>query len=453
MSAESNTVTVTTEFQLPEKTAFLITKRARYKVLEGGRDAVKSWSAARALLFIGVHLAREWWGEPMRCLCARELWTSIEESIHQLLRDQIARLGYEMYYDVTKDHIVGRRGTSAEGALFSFAGLRYNVSELKSYEGYNIALVEEARNVGRNSWDVLENTIRKPGSEIWAVLNPELETDETYQRLVAHPPENAIVAHLTWRDNPWPSAVLADSRKRMRTERPADYDCIWEGHPRSTLENAIFAEEMRKALAEKRITNVPYDPSHAVHTFWDLGWGNHTSIWCGQKVGLEWRMLKFLEDSNRLLPHYIAELNKLPYIWGTDFLPHDGGSGHVTGDSPKKQLEALGRSVVVLPREDVTTSINAARAVFPFVYFDSAGCAQGVQCLRHYQWSKNTDGVVTKREPLHDEWSDGADAFRTFAAAKNKPLGGRGAVRAARRSGYVPSNEGAPGGEHRWLGG
>ena len=399
--------------RLPKVVSFLLTERHRWKVLYGGRDAMKSHSIARAALIRGVM-------QPTRFLCARELQTSIDDSIYRLLCDLISEMRLEWAYDIQSKKIFGKPGTQAQGTEFGFEGLRHNIGELKSYEGADVCIVEEAANVSRKSWDTLEPTIRKPDSEIWVAFNPDLETDETYQKFVINPPQDCKCVHLTWRDNPWPSQVLEAGREKMRRERPADYDNIWEGQPRSTLVDAIYADEMMAAQRENRIGVVPYDASSAVHTFWDLGFGNHTSIWIGQKVGVEWRMLKFIEDSNKFLPYYVAELKKLPYVWGTDFLPHDGGAKHLQGDSVQKQLEDLGRKVAVLANEDIDVGINAARSVFPFVFFDRVGCADGLQCLRHYRWKKNSDGIVMSKEPLHDGYSDGADAFRTFAMARAK---------------------------------
>ena len=45
-------------------------------------------------------------------------------------------------------------------------------------------------------------TIRKPGAEIWVTFNPELETDDTYQRFVVHSPPSAVVVKTSYRDNP-----------------------------------------------------------------------------------------------------------------------------------------------------------------------------------------------------------------------------------------------------------
>lgn len=396
--------------ELPEKLDFLLTEKHRWKVCYGGRDATRSWSFSRALLALGTM-------HSLRILCCRELQSSIEDSVLQLLDDQITRLGLRDFYEVQRSRIIGMNGTT-----FGFEGLRHNANELKSWEGADIAWVEEANNVTRHSWDTLEPTIRKPGSEIWATFNPELETDETYQRFVVHPPDDAKVVHMTYRDNPWPSAVLESGRERMRQDRPDDYENIWEGQPRTTLADAILSEEMKAVQRENRITRVPYASESAVNTYWDLGFGNHTSIWCAQRVGLEWRILAFIQDSNKYLPYYVTELGKLPYVWGTDFLPHDARNNTLGAESIEKQMKALKREVEVLPAtDDVTVAINAARAVLPFCYFDREKTADGVQCLRHWRWKKNNDGIVIRREPMHDGYSDGADAFvKIFAMARNR---------------------------------
>jgi phage terminase large subunit len=81
-----------------------------------------------------------------------------------------------------KTAIRGKNGTE-----FAFAGLKNNIANIKSYEGVDICWVEEAQTTSRLSWNVLIPTIRKQGSEIWISFNPELETDETYQRFVIEP--------------------------------------------------------------------------------------------------------------------------------------------------------------------------------------------------------------------------------------------------------------------------
>jgi phage terminase large subunit len=142
------------DVEFPEKIGFLF-EPSRYKVLYGGRGSGKSWGVARALLLSGMN-------KPIRVLCARELQNSITDSVHALLADQIKALNLDSIYEVQNTVIYGKNGTE-----FLFAGLKHNVTKIKSFEGVDICWVEEAQTVSKSSWDVLLPTIRKDDSEIW----------------------------------------------------------------------------------------------------------------------------------------------------------------------------------------------------------------------------------------------------------------------------------------------
>ena len=116
------------------------------------------------------------------------------------------------------------------GSLFLFAGLsQHTVESIKSFEGVDICWLEEAQVITKRSFDVLLPTIRKDGSEVWLSLNPDMETDETYQRFVANPPPNALVEQVNWRDNPWFPEVLEAERQETLRRDPDSYENIWEG--------------------------------------------------------------------------------------------------------------------------------------------------------------------------------------------------------------------------------
>jgi phage terminase large subunit len=233
----------------------------RYKVLYGGRGGIKSWSVAQHLLIAGVE-------RPLRIPCARETMQSIRESVHQLLEDQISRLGYQRHYEVQKAEIIGRNGTS-----FTFHGLRdQSVHNIKSLEGADILWVEEAQNVSKKSWRTVIPTIRKPGSEIWVSFNPELETDDTYQRFVVHPPPGAVVVKTSYRDNEYLSEELMAEIEHLKATDPDEYEHVYEGMCRQAVTGAVYKNELLAADKEGRICRVPYDASKPVDTFWDLGY-------------------------------------------------------------------------------------------------------------------------------------------------------------------------------------
>jgi phage terminase large subunit len=387
--------------RLPEKLGPLFEPH-RYKVLQGGRGSGKSWGVARALLVLGA-------SKPLRILCTREIQRTIADSVHRLLADQITELGLDSFYQVLEGEIRGRNGS-----LFLFAGLRQqDVHKIKSFEGVDICWAEEAHVITKRSWDILIPTIRKDGSEIWITFNPELDSDETFKRFVESPPPDSVVLPVNWRDNPWFPQTLEQERllsKRRDTEE--DYENIWEGKPRTTVAGAIYRNEILKLIEDRRIRPVPYDPMLKVHTVWDLGWNDQTSIIMVQRLRGEARVIDYIEDSHRTLSDYVAELERRKYRWGTDYLPHDAAAKDVKGGrSAEEIIRDLGRSPMIVPEVGVEHGIKLARLVFPRCYFDEDKTKRLVDCLKRYrrQIHLTTDEPM---KPLHDEYSHGADAFR-----------------------------------------
>jgi phage terminase large subunit len=380
-------------------------KKSRYKVLWGGRGGAKSWGIARALLILGTK-------SPLRILCAREFQTSIKDSVHKLLSDQVVALGLTDFYEVIDRTIRGKNGTE-----FNFVGLKNNVANVKSYEGVDICWVEEAQTVSSRSWDVLVPTIRKEGSEIWISFNPELESDATYQRFILHAPENAIVQKINWNDNPWFPETLNMERLNLQARDPEAYNTVWEGLCRQTVDGAVFAREMQSAELEERITKVRYDPTKPVIAVFDLGWADSTSIWFVQFIAQEIRLIRYIEDNQQTISHYLALMQTYGYVYDTLWLPHDAQNKTIgsNGRSIEEIVRAAGFKTKIIPRTPIADSINAARTIFRNCYFDRDNCYDGLQCLRHYKYEVDPDTKQFSRNPLHDQYSHGADAFRYIA--------------------------------------
>lgn len=379
----------------------------RYKVYWGGRGSAKSWSFARALLAMGTQ-------KPLRVLCAREFQNSIRDSVKSLLDDQIALMGLQGFYSSKHDSIEGVNGTQ-----FTFVGLKRNPMSLKSYEGVDICWVEEAQTVSRTSWNILVPTIRKEGSEIWVSFNPQLETDETYERFIKYPPTDSIVRKVNWSDNEEFPAVLDQERLDLKERDPDAYLNVWEGHCLQALEGAVYARELREAQEQGRITKVPYDASKGVSVFCDLGHADKTVLWFGQAVSMEFRMIDYLE--NRQVPWnwYLKQLQARPYVYDMIYLPHDGNHKQLaSGRSIAQMTKQLGYRVKVLPRpRKKQESINALRTMFPQVWFDAEKCEPGIQALRHYRYDVDEETGQFSNEPLHDDNSHAADALQQMGAA------------------------------------
>jgi len=386
-------------------------KKARYKVCLGGRGGAKSWGIARALLILGAK-------SPMRILCAREFQASIKDSVHKLLCDQIEALGLLPFYEITQTSIRGFNGTE-----FAFIGLKNNPTNIKSFEGVDICWVEEAQTVSRLSWNILIPTIRKQNSEIWVSFNPDLETDETYQRFVLKPPRDCIVMRINWSDNPWFPETLKMEKDALKERDPAAYNQVWEGMCRRSVDGAIFGNEMQQAENDERLTKVPYDPTKPVHAVCDLGWSDATAWWFVQFIGMETRLIRYFEGSQRTMTSYLAQLQTFGYVYDTIWLPHDAENKTLAaaGRTIEEIVRGAGFKTSIMPRVPVVDSINAARTIFPNLWFDRENCADGLNCLRHYRYEVDKDTGQFGKNPLHDQYSHGADAFRYIALMIKEP--------------------------------
>lgn len=396
----------------PEKMKFLF-QPSRYKVAHGGRASAKSWSFIRALILKGVN-------KKLRILCAREIQKSIKDSVHQLLSDQIVALGLTSKYTIQQTEINGSNGTR-----FLFVGLSdLTVDTIKSYEGIDIVFIEEGQTITERSWKILIPTIRKDGSEIWVVFNPDLESDPTYQRFVAHPAPDSIVVEINWRDNPFFNEVMEAERQDCLKRFPNDYDNVWEGKCRPAVEGAIYFEEVSKMEHENRICNVPYDPMLKAHVVFDLGFNDDMAISIVQKHASEIRIIRYIEGSQRTLADYSADLKALRYNWGKVWLPFSDGfsKDFKTGNGANQILGALGWDVAQKEQVadvDVEEGIRQCRMIFSRIYVDKNNCAQLIECWKRYRRHINKQ-TLTAGAPLHDNYSHGADCTRYIAVNIDK---------------------------------
>ena len=174
----------------------------------------------------------------LKILCTREIQGSIRESVKAEIEDAIERCGLSAFYDVLETEIRGRNGTE-----FIFAGLRrHNASAVKSTKGVDIAWVEEASAVSQSSIDILDPTIRKPGSEIWFTWNPDQPTDpvDSIFRNNILPP-GTIVREVNFDDNPWfGDTPLLAKMEYDRGRDPDKYQHIWRGQYLKNSEARVF---------------------------------------------------------------------------------------------------------------------------------------------------------------------------------------------------------------------
>lgn len=241
-----------TTVQIPSKLLFLLNDKYRYKVAYGGRGAAKSYAFADACLVKALQ-------SKIRILCARQIQSSIKDSVHKLLCDRISVLKLDRYFYITRDSI-----RCSNGSEFIFKGIQSNVNEIKSMEGISVCWVEEAQAVSEDSWQILIPTIRKEGSEIWVSFNPDREEDSTYQRFVTHPPKDCKTVLINYMDNPWFPEVL---RREMEYDKEVDYgkyEHVWLGKTVINTEAQVYHDKFEIK---------DFETPEGVEFFYGADWG------------------------------------------------------------------------------------------------------------------------------------------------------------------------------------
>ena len=214
---------------------------------------------------------------------------------------------------------------------------------------------------------------------------------------------------------------LDDAAKMMSQDQYlAEFECDFE----SAIVGAYYGKEMRVLTDADRITNVEYDPMFPVHTAWDLGYSDDTSIWWYQVVHGEIRVLDYHSSNGQAIAYYTgliqAKEREYTYNYGTHWLPHDaraktlasGGKSIIEQLSVKIPLEKM----KIVPSLSLQDGIQASRLALLRCWFDTK-CDDGIECLRQYQREYDEDRKVFRDRPRHDWTSHGADAFRMMSIA------------------------------------
>lgn len=245
--------------RLPQKIIVPLFKPRRYKIFYGGRGSAKSESVARYLALVAGYEDVHPFFKQSKILCCREHQISMRQSVYPLLKSAIEDLGITKRFTFTRDSI-----RSTTGSEFIFAGLHYNLTDIKSMKGITHCWVEEADAVSEESWRVLIPTIREDNSEILVTFNPNEKTDPVWQRFIENPPKDATVVLLNYTDNPFFPEVL---RKEMEWDKGNDleaYEHIWLGKCRNASSSQVFHGKY-----EQKDFNIP----HNIDKYYGIDWG------------------------------------------------------------------------------------------------------------------------------------------------------------------------------------
>lgn len=363
----------------------------------------------------------------MLSVSIREVQKTLKDSSKRLIEAKLSDfgLGEADGFKVFSDTIQ----TPGDGAII-FQGMQDHTAEsIKSLEGFKRAWVEEAQTISANSLKLLRPTIRAPESELWFSWNARRKVDPVDVMFRgAEKPTGAVVVQANWRDNPWFTPELEQERLDCLRMQPDDYDHVWDGGYVTVASGAYFAKHLVAARTEGRIGRVAADPLMATRAFWDIGGtgakADACSIWVAQFVDREIRVIDYYEAQGQPLAAHVNWLREKRYASALCVLPHDGATNDKVYDvSYESALRDAGFETQVVPNQGkgaANMRIEAARRLFPRIWFNEATTQAGREALGWYH-EKKDEARNFGLGPDHDWSSHGADAFGLMCVAYEEP--------------------------------
>lgn len=278
---------------------------------------------------------------------------------------------------------------------------------------------------------VVFDEVAQMPKRIWTeVVRPALSDRKGWGMFIGTPRGKNALYEL-WeeakRDPEWFTAMYRASETNIidaeelaasaRAMSPEEYEQEFECSFSAAIRGAYFGKLMADADKAGRITAVPYDPAVPVHTSWDLGMSDSTSIWFVQaKPGGTYAVIDYYEASGEGLDHYARVLDEKGYKYGRHIAPHDIRVRELgTGKSRLETARSLGVRFDIAPNIPVQDGINAVRTILPLCWFDAECCSFALEALRQYRREFNERTSNFSASPKHDWTSHAVDAFRYFA--------------------------------------
>lgn len=200
---------------------------------------------------------------------------------------------------------------------------------------------------------------------------------------------------------------------------------------------AVYARYLHKLETSGRICPIAHDVDFPVHTAWDFGFSDATSIWWFQILpGPKIHIIDHYKNAGQDITHYVERVlgrsivfdrngkvalgepitehaHRMLYVYGEHYVPHDGANKTLAagGRSIGDQAFTMGVPMSVIPATTEANGIAAARRTLEFCSFDMTRCKKGLDALRSYHYPWDDKHRTLGDSPVHDWSSHDADAF------------------------------------------
>lgn len=251
-----------------EKLEPAVKTKKRFVIIYGGRGSMKSVGAVD-ICTAGVMD----YGD--RVYGLREFQSSIEDSVHALVKEEIERL------ELTDFEVMDKSIRYKYGGGFKYKGLSRNPASIKSAAGFRRFLIEEAATLSESSIRNLTPTARNkaksglPGAvqsaanskiagvQMFFIANPNSSEDPFSKRFIMpflstldrdgiYEDDLHLIIKMNYTDNPWfaDSGLEGERQFDFENKPRAVYDHIWQGAFLDTVDNSIIMAEWFDACVD-----------------------------------------------------------------------------------------------------------------------------------------------------------------------------------------------------------
>lgn len=345
----------------------------------------------------------------------RAIWTSVHQTDDG---DAMA------YLDHIPSQLIKSKNSSemmiqlVNGSIYCVMGLDGKNATRARGMNPNFVILSEYAYMDPEAWHTLEPRVSQNNGCAIFLSTPNGQNH--FYQLFNHAkvnPETYYSSLLTIEDaKTLPSNFIEDKRAEGIPEDfiLQEYFCSFT----RGAEGSYYGKQIQRLRDDKRICPLPILVDLPVYTSWDIGLGDSTAIWFFQILrNGEVNFVNYYENHGEGLEHYIAYVkewqNKKRCVFAHHFVPFDMQNREFTsGVDRLTSAREFGIEMTVVPKKPIMEGIQAVRSTIPISYFDPIHCARGIKCLDFYCKKYNDILKTYSDDPLHNQWSHGADAMR-----------------------------------------
>lgn len=302
---------------------------------------------------------------------------------------------------VGSDNVDSLVGTNPQGVIFS----EYAIQDPRAYQFLRPILV------ANNGWSLFVSTPRGK-NHLFTLYEIARANAEWYCLKLSIEQTNHIP--LSYIEKERAEGLMSDDLIQQ------EYYCSFD----MGVEGAYYTKYLDRMRLKGQIGQVPWESSFKVHTCWDLGVRDSTTIAFFQVIGQTVRIIDCYENSKVGLEHYVKVIQQKPYSYGKHIAPHDirvkeFGSGMTRWEKAKQ----LGITFTIAPNISIEDGIESVRGALGKIWIDES-CSPVIKALENYRQEYDHKRKVYKDHPLHDIYSHFADCIRYLCISLPKTRDG-----------------------------